>query len=143
MLYSPRQQRRIEDDVVDLDLEGGYTLQPLRAVATSQGILRAQGMDTVLYYDYAFRGTVSTVRLHLWISRAARIQDRIIQLYWADSLQGQNMARASAADQEIYQFQGSYNITEDFGVAIDLQPHRSYPSMTTAYIRQVKMEFIQ
>jgi hypothetical protein len=143
MLYHSRQRRELEDDHIDIDLLTATSTKPLVGIATSTGDLRRRGSDTLLYYDFAYRGTAQSLRLHLTVSRFARIEDRVIQLYYGGSLQGPNLARIPAQDREVYEFSGPFTIDSDFGVAIDLQPHRSYPSSNTLYIRSVTMEFLQ
>lgn len=142
MLYYSRQQRELEDDQVDIDLSTATSLQPLVGIATSRGTLRTRGSDTVLYYDFAYRGPASRILLHLHVARSARIQDRLVQLYYGGSLQGPNLAKSSTQDREVYEFTGAFTVDSEFGIALDLQPHRSYPSSNTLYIRSLQMEFM-
>lgn len=142
MILTATTVRELDSDLIDVDPTMGHSLAPLRGIATSQGRIRTQGTDTLLYSGFGYSGVVQALRLHLSLSRFARIQDRVIQLYYAGQLQGANLAKHSASDNEIYEFQGPFTLDSEFGVAIDLQPHLQYPSVNTLYIRRVAMEFL-
>lgn len=141
MFLAARSVTEFTSDSIVLDPATGVSLEPVVAIATSRGSLRSRESTGLLYSDFDYRGTAQLILARVEISRFARVQDRVIQLAQSGSLIGTNQADLTAADVNIYQFTGSFTVTEDFGLVIDVGPHRLYPSSTTVYIRSVRLEF--
>jgi hypothetical protein len=143
MFLAARSVTEFSPDDISIDPATGVSPAPITAIATSRGSLRSRESTGLLYSDFAYRGPAQLIRARVEISRFARVQDRVVQLAQAGMLIGTNQADPSAADVNIYEFSGSFTVTEDFGLVLDLGPHFNYPSSTTVYIRSVRLEFSQ
>jgi hypothetical protein len=124
------------------------TLQPVYAVATSRGPLATRGSQSLLFSNFGITDTATVlgIELELSVSRLARIQDNVIQLWYRGSAQGQNKANLAAEDLQLYggatDLWGTKNISvtdPSFAVMIDLQPHTQYPSSNTVYLRSLSI----
>ena len=124
-----------------IDIVNGVSVKPVTGVATSVGRLIQQGTDALLYSNFAYTGSATTITARLKVTRLGRVQDRIIQLYNGTQLVGVNQANLAASDDQLYVFTGAFAVTPNFGIVIDLGPHTQYPSSTTIYIRDLALEF--
>jgi hypothetical protein len=124
-----------------IDILNGVSVRPVTGVAFTGGGLIQQGSDALLYSNFAYTGTATTITARLKVTRLARVQDRIIQLYNGTQLIGVNQANLDADDDQTYVFTGNFAVTPSFGIVIDLGPHTRYPSSTTIYIRDLSLEF--
>lgn len=143
MIYHARTVTQFEQSEILVDTETGVSAQPYVSTATSVGRLIRRETAALLYSDFGYSGTASSVVLDLHVSRLGRTQDKVIQLYYNGGLQGSNLADLSAGDRHQYVFEGSYTVDSSFGIVIDLQPHVDYPSSNTVYIRSVAVQFVQ
>ena len=125
-----------------VDILNGVSVRPVTGVtSTFGGGLIQQGSDALLYSNFAYTGAATTITARLIVSRLARVQDRIIQLYNGTQLIGVNQANLDASDDQQYVFTGNFTVNPSFGIVIDLGPHTQYPSSTTVYIRDLSLEF--
>lgn len=124
------------------------TVAPLTGIHTGTGALlireaRALKFDS---FGFAVSGAVQGIELRLATQRLSRIQDHVIQLSMAQLL-GENRAVDSAEDLQLYGgVDDAWGIAEpvdwgndQFGVVIDLQPHKTIPSNTRAIIYSVDL----
>jgi hypothetical protein len=141
MFISARSITTFQNDAIDI--VNGVSVLPVTGVAStvSRGTLIERGTDALLYSNFAYTGTATTITARLQVTRLARVQDRIIQLSNGTQLIGVNQARLDAEDDQLYVFTGNFTVNPSFGIVIDLGPHTQYPSSTTIYIRDLSLEF--
>jgi hypothetical protein len=116
-------------------------------VATSLGGLVQLGAQSLVFRNFGIenQGTVIGVEVQLSVDRLSRIQDQIVQL-WTGSAVGRNLADPMAEDRWVYTGDlARWRVdtlavdNENFGVLIDLQAHKQYPSKNMIYVRDVKI----
>jgi hypothetical protein len=123
---------------------------PLLGLHLGVRSLLIQDSNMLLFSNFNFQlapnAVVQGIQVQLHCQRLSRIQDKTIQIHY-QQLQGRNLASDLAEDLQSY---GSAVDLWDvdaavdwssplFGVAIDLQPHRTIPSGNTAIIYSVDM----
>lgn len=142
MYKSPRSSREFESDSVNIDLSTGTSVSDVAGVALSNGQILARGSDSILYYNFDYVGACTRIVARIHVSRLARIQDRVVQLWDGARLIGSNLANPSAPDINLYEFTGAFTVTPEFGLVLDLGPNQRIPSRDTVYIRSVGLAFI-
>lgn len=132
-----------EGNFVDItDSLNIISVYPVVTSAYSTGRLEGTETNALLFANYAVSGLASRAELRLHVSRLGRIQDKTIRLWDGSSWIGENRATLDAVDVYTYTWDDlAVDLTADFGVVVDLQPHTQYPSSNTVYIRSVQMRF--
>jgi hypothetical protein len=134
---------QFQDDAVEIDIQKGVSIGAVVGVSNSRGTLITQGSDSLLYSDFDYRGPANRITARIEVTRLSRVQDYVVQLWNGTELIGRNLADPLAADLHDYVFQGDFNVTAQFGLVLDLGPHRSIPSSNLVYIRSVTVKFEQ
>lgn len=129
------------NDSVNINTLTGVSAEPVTGISTSSGRLITRESDAVLYSGFGYTGSASRITARIHISRLGRVQDRQIQLWNGSELIGANLANLAAQDVQLYVFEGSFTVTESFGIVVDVGPHTQYPSSNTVYIRSVALQF--
>jgi len=152
--YSPKQARQLETDEIRIAAQGTQGISdfvsvfPVRSISTSFGTFIREESNSLVFTDFGLPDdTPRGIQMRLHTQRVARIQDKTIQLWDGSKTIGENLADFSAGDDHVY---GGENDlwgvprdyafpldSPDFGVVIDLQPHREIPCSDTVYIRSV------
>lgn len=155
-IYTPRTIQEIaSDEIAFTDQQGQLdrpfnvnTVIPIRATALSTGQLSADSSRSLVFRDFGIPAgaTVVGIELQLEITRLARVQDRVIQVWSGGQARGRNLADLTAGDLHVYGSPTDLWSTENlavadpgFGFLIDLQPHTLYPSSNLVYLRQLKL----
>jgi hypothetical protein len=136
------------DDVLD-STSNIASMAPVKGVSTSYGELVTLESQSLVFTDFGFdvdNDKVTGIEVELHVTRLARIQDRVVQLWKNNKAAGINKADLDAAD--IWSYGGSNDIwktqrnnfnNSGFGLLLDFQPHTRYPSSNTVYLRRVRM----
>ncbi len=143
------QEIPFSDGDVTLDSVSNITTQrPVLGIAHSSGRLTVEGSQSLVFRKFSIPPglLVQGLELELTVDRLARIQDRVIQLWYQGSAQGQNRADLSAANftvyggaEDLWTASGIDFSSDSFGVVIDLQPHTQYPSSNLIYFRSLAL----
>jgi len=153
---SPQQARQLETDEIDLvsqiahKAEDFVSARPVKSISTSFGTFIREESNSVVFTDWGFElGAVEGIEVRIQAARVARIQDKTVQLWDGTKTVGENLADLSAGDDHVYGsasdrwgVPASFGFpldSSDFGVVIDLQPHREIPCSDTVVLRSVKM----
>jgi hypothetical protein len=118
-------------------------------IFTGDGEVSSNETQSLIFTDFGFNvdnNKVRGIRVKIHVSRLARIQDKIIQIWKNGKPAGKNRANLDAEDVQIYGGEDDLWGTqrtdfnnEKFGVIADFQPHTQYPSNNTVYFRYVYM----
>jgi len=154
--YSPRQARQLETSEIPVNAQGTQGISdfvsavPVRSISTSYGTFVREESNSLLFTDFGFDYVAAKgIEMRLHTQRVARIQDKTIQLWNGSKAISENLADLTAEDLQLYG--GATNLwgmrigelpnlsDADFGVVVDLQPHREIPCSDTVYIRSVAM----
>lgn len=123
---------------------------PLLGLHLGVRSLLIQDGNMLLFSGFGFElplnSVVQGIEVQLHCQRLSRIQDSVVQLYYQQLL-GSNRAADQAEDLQRYGgAEDSWDVdstvdwqSPNFGVAVDLQPHRTIPSGNTAIIYSVDM----
>lgn len=122
---------------------------PVSGVATSRGPLVQRGSRSLIFTGFNFPTglTVLGIELELVVDRLARVQDRVIQL-WFNQPIGLNKRNLLSENRQLYgggsdlwSLPEGFNSwsAPNFGVIIDLQPHTEYPSNNLVYFRSLSL----
>ena len=124
--------------------------KPLLGLHLGVRSLLIQDSNMLLFSGFNFQldsdAVVQGVEVKLHCQRLSRIEDKTVQLYY-QQLRGSNRAAELAEDLQLYGGAGDlWDVdtavdwsSPQFGVAIDLQPHRTIPSGNRAIIYSVDM----
>lgn len=119
-------------------------------ILTSDGDVSSNETQSLVFTDFGFdvdKTKVKGIRVKIHVSRLARVQDKIVQIWKNGKAAGENKANLNAEDVQIYggpddlwKTQRTDFNNPKFGVVIDFQPHTQYPSKNTVYFRYVMMQ---
>jgi hypothetical protein len=141
MFKSAASITQFQDDTVEINISKGVSLGAVTGISNSRGTLITQGSDSLLYSDFGYIGPATRITVKLQVTRLSRVQDYQVQLWDGTQLIGLNLADPTAGDLHEYVFEGDYDVTAQFGLVLDLGPHRSIPSSNLVYIRSVLVKF--
>ena len=135
---------------LELSARDLISTKPLLGLHLGIGSLLIQDSNMLLFSNFNFQleegAVIQGVEMRLHCQRLSRIEDKTVQLYY-QQLKGDNRAADVAEDLQLYG--GASDLwgvdtavdwtSPQFGVAIDLQPHRTIPSGNKAIIFSVDM----
>ena len=123
---------------------------PLLGLHLGTRTLLVKESNMLLFNNFGFAvaedSVVQGIEVRLHCQRLSRIEDSVVQLHYQQLL-GSNRAAELAQDLQVYgaaadlwDVDASVDWNSvDFGVAVDLQPHRTIPSGNRAIIYSVEM----
>lgn len=153
--HSPRTAQQLETSEIELQapmgsVRGFVSAEPVRSISTSFGTFIREESNSLVFTDWQFSsGIVAGIELRLRVRRLARVQDKVVQIWDGTKTVGENLADFSAGDDHVYGSESDrwgvsqdYSFplnSSDFGVVIDLQPHREIPCSDIIILRSVRM----